>query len=223
MTHKLTWQDTLSQEKTLPYFQNTLDFIAKERTAGITIYPPDKDVFNAFRFTELNAVKVVILGQDPYHGPSQAHGLAFSVNLSVPIPPSLLNIYRELARDISGFLIPKHGCLQQWTQQGVFLLNTVLTVEAGKAHSHGNLGWKIFTDKVIEILNIHREGIIFLLWGAEAQKKAGLIDLRRHHILKTAHPSPLSAHRGFFNCHHFSRTNTLLKQHNQQPIDWRVT
>lgn len=172
MTQLLTWRDALAQEKTLPYFQETLAFVARQRAAGITVYPPAKKVFNAFRFTELNAVKVVILGQDPYHGPNQAHGLSFSVKPGVPAPPSLVNIYKELASDIPGFVIPKHGCLQSWAQQGVMLLNTVLTVEAGKAHSHASLGWETFTDKVIKVLNTHREGIVFLLWGSHAQKKA---------------------------------------------------
>lgn len=223
MTQMLTWRDALAQEKTLPYFQETLAFVAKERAAGMTIYPPAKDVFNAFRFTELNAVKVVILGQDPYHGPNQAHGLSFSVKPGVPAPPSLVNIYKELANDIPGFVIPSHGCLQSWAQQGVMLLNTVLTVEAGKAHSHASLGWETFTDKVIKVLNAQREGIVFLLWGSHAQKKGTIIDPKRHHVLKAPHPSPLSAHRGFLGCRHFSKANALLEQQGQQPIDWAPT
>ncbi|OIV47909.1 uracil-DNA glycosylase [Sodalis sp. TME1] len=223
MTQMLTWRDALAQEKTLPYFQETLAFVARERAAGITVYPPAKEVFNAFRFTELNAVKVVILGQDPYHGPNQAHGLSFSVKPGVPAPPSLVNIYKELASDIPGFVIPKHGCLQSWAQQGVMLLNTVLTVEAGKAHSHASLGWETFTDKVIKVLNTHREGIVFLLWGSHAQKKGMIIDPKRHHVLKAPHPSPLSAHRGFLGCHHFSQTNALLTRQGQPPIDWTPT
>lgn len=223
MTQMLTWRDALAQEKTLPYFQETLAFVAKERAAGMTIYPPAKDVFNAFRFTELNAVKVVILGQDPYHGPNQAHGLSFSVKPGVPAPPSLVNIYKELACDIPGFVIPSHGCLQSWAQQGVMLLNTVLTVEAGKAHSHASLGWETFTDRVIKVLNAQREGIVFLLWGSHAQKKGTIIDPKRHHVLKAPHPSPLSAHRGFLGCRHFSKANALLEQQGQQPIDWAPT
>ncbi|BAE75072.1 Uracil-DNA glycosylase [Sodalis glossinidius str. 'morsitans'] len=223
MTQMLTWRDALAQEKTLPYFQETLAFVARERAAGMTVYPPAKDVFNAFRFTELNAVKVVILGQDPYHGPNQAHGLSFSVKPGVPAPPSLVNIYKELASDIPGFVIPNHGCLQSWAQQGVMLLNTVLTVEAGKAHSHASLGWETFTDKVIKVLNAQREGIVFLLWGSHAQKKGTIIDPKRHHVLKAPHPSPLSAHRGFLGCRHFSRANALLEQQGQQPIDWTPT
>ncbi|MBT9432222.1 uracil-DNA glycosylase [Candidatus Sodalis endolongispinus] len=223
MTQMLTWRDALAQEKTLPYFQETLAFVAKEQAAGMTIYPPAKDVFNAFRFTELNAVKVVILGQDPYHGPNQAHGLSFSVKPGVPSPPSLVNIYKELASDIPGFVIPSHGCLQSWAQQGVMLLNTVLTVKAGKAHSHASLGWETFTDKVIKVLNAQREGIVFLLWGSHAQKKGTIIDPKRHHVLKAPHPSPLSAHRGFLGCRHFSKANALLEQQGQQPIDWAPT
>lgn len=223
MTQMLTWRGALAQEKTLPYFQETLAFVARERAAGMTIYPPAKDVFNAFRFTELNAVKVVILGQDPYHGPNQAHGLSFSVKPGVPAPPSLVNIYKELASDIPGFVIPNHGCLQSWAQQGVMLLNTVLTVEAGKAHSHASLGWETFTDKVIKVLNARREDIVFLLWGSHAQKKGTIIDPKRHHVLKAPHPSPLSAHRGFLGCRHFSKANALLAQQGQQPIDWAPT
>ncbi|OZI15654.1 uracil-DNA glycosylase [Sodalis-like symbiont of Philaenus spumarius] len=223
MTQMLTWRDALAQEKTLPYFQEALAFVARERAAGMTVYPPAKDVFNAFRFTELNAVKVVILGQDPYHGPNQAHGLSFSVKPGVPTPPSLVNIYKELASDIPGFVIPNYGCLQSWAQQGVMLLNTVLTVEAGKAHSHASLGWETFTDKVIKVLNAQREGIVFLLWGSHAQNKGTIIDPKRHYVLKAPHPSPLSAHRGFLGCRHFSRANALLEQQGQQPINWMPT
>lgn len=221
MTQTLTWREVLAQEKRRSYFQETLAFIANERSAGITVYPPKKDVFNAFRFTELSAVKVVILGQDPYHGPSQAHGLSFSVRPGIPPPPSLINIYKELAINIPSFMIPQHGCLQSWAEQGVLLLNAVLTVEAGKAHSHANLGWEIFTDKVIEILSTHCQGIVFLLWGSLAQKKGNTIDTKRHHVLKAPHPSPFSAHRGFLGCHHFSTTNALLMQQGKTVIDWQ--
>ncbi|CUX97470.1 uracil-DNA glycosylase [Candidatus Hoaglandella endobia] len=223
MTPMLTWRDALAQEKTLPYFQQTLAFVARERAAGVTIYPPSKDVFNAFRFTELGEVKVVILGQDPYYGPNQAHGLSFSVKPGVPTPPSLMNIYKELAGDIPSFVMPNHGYLKSWALQGIMLLNTVLTVEAGKAHSHASLGWQKFTVKVINVLNTYRAGIIFLLWGSHAQKTSAIIDHKRHHVLKTFHPSPLSAHRGFFGCHHFSKTNELLVQQGQQPIVWSPT
>ncbi|MCL2896267.1 uracil-DNA glycosylase [Brenneria tiliae] len=220
MATSLTWHDVLAQEKLQPYFINTLKFVGTERAAGKIIYPPQKDVFNAFRFTELHQVKVVILGQDPYHGPNQAHGLSFSVRPGVPAPPSLVNIYKELANDIPGFEIPRHGFLQSWAEQGVMLLNTVLTVEAGQAHSHANLGWETFTDRVIAALNENREGIVFLLWGSHAQKKGSIIDRQRHHVLKAPHPSPLSAHRGFLGCKHFSQANRLLEQQGLAPIDW---
>lgn len=222
VTQILTWRNTLIQEKNLLYFQKTLAFVNKKRETGIIVYPRAKDVFNAFRFTELNAVKVVILGQDPYHGPNQAHGFSFSVKPGVLPPPSLVNIYKELVNDIPNFVIPNHGYLQSWVQQGVMLLNTVLTVEAGKAHSHANLGWEIFTDKVIKILNTYHTGIVFLLWGLHAQKRRTIIDPKRHYILTASHPSPLSAHRGFFGCHHFSQTNSLLIRQGKTPIDWTL-
>lgn len=220
MATSLTWHDVLSQEKQQPYFTDTLRFVHQERMAGKVIYPPQQDVFNAFRYTEFHDVKVVILGQDPYHGPNQAHGLSFSVRPGIPAPPSLANIYKELASDIPSFEIPQHGFLLSWAQQGVLLLNTVLTVEGGKAHSHANLGWETFTDKVIAALNSHREGIVFLLWGSHAQKKGNIIDQQRHHVLKAPHPSPLSAHRGFMGCRHFSQANHLLEQQGLSPIDW---
>lgn len=220
MTTELTWHDVLAQEKEQPYFVQTLAFVGNARAEGKVIYPPQKDVFNAFRYTEFNQVKVVILGQDPYHGPNQAHGLSFSVRPGIPAPPSLMNMYKELANDIPGFTIPQHGCLQSWAEQGVLLLNTVLTVEAGQAHSHANLGWETFTDRVISALNEKRDGIVFLLWGAHAQRKGSIINTQRHSVLKSPHPSPLSAHRGFLGCRHFSQTNQLLIQQGQSPIDW---
>ncbi|KNC07293.1 uracil-DNA glycosylase [Pantoea sp. RIT-PI-b] len=220
MAEKLTWHDVLAEEKEKPYFVETLKTVANERAAGVTVYPPQKDVFNAFRLTELGDIKVVILGQDPYHGPNQAHGLAFSVLPGVAIPPSLLNMYKELELDIPGFVRPKHGFLESWATQGVMLLNTVLTVEASKAHSHARFGWETFTDNVISAINQHREGVIFLLWGSHAQKKGSIIDTQRHHVLKAPHPSPLSAHRGFFGSKHFSQANALLSQSGQTPIDW---
>ncbi|CQJ52499.1 uracil-DNA glycosylase [Yersinia rohdei] len=223
MSASLSWHDVIGQEKEQPYFKDTLAYVAVERSAGKTIYPAQQDVFNAFRLTELDKVKVVILGQDPYHGPNQAHGLSFSVLPGVPAPPSLVNIYKELVTDIPGFQRPNHGFLQSWAEQGVLLLNTVLTVEAGNAHSHANLGWETFTDKVIAALNEHRDGVIFMLWGAHAQKKGRIIDAQRHFILKAPHPSPLSAHRGFLGCKHFSQANQLLQQQGLQPIDWQPT
>ncbi|MBS0970645.1 uracil-DNA glycosylase [Nissabacter archeti] len=220
MPTSLTWHDVIGQEKEQPYFQETLAFVAAERAAGKTVYPPQKEVFNAFRFTELNDVRVVILGQDPYHGPNQAHGLAFSVRPGVAVPPSLVNIYKELESDIPGFQRPPHGCLQSWAEQGVMLLNTVLTVERGQAHSHARLGLERFTDSVIGAINEHREGVVFLLWGSHAQKKGSFIDTQRHHVLKAPHPSPLSAHRGFLGCRHFSQANALLEKQGLPPIDW---
>ncbi|AMG02736.1 uracil-DNA glycosylase [Vibrio mimicus] len=221
MSESLTWHDVIGNEKQQDYFQQTMQFVESQRQAGKVIYPPAKDVFNAFRFTEFGDVKVVILGQDPYHGPNQAHGLCFSVLPGVKTPPSLVNIYKELAQDIPGFQIPQHGYLQSWAQQGVLLLNTVLTVEQGMAHSHANTGWETFTDRVIDALNQHRTGLVFLLWGSHAQKKGRMIDRQRHHVLMAPHPSPLSAHRGFLGCQHFSKTNQVLQEQGLAPIDWQ--
>ncbi|MCA6219189.1 uracil-DNA glycosylase [Photorhabdus antumapuensis] len=220
MSALLTWHDVIGNEKKQPYFFDTLAYVAKERQAGKTIYPPQQDVFNAFRYTELADIKVVILGQDPYHGPNQAHGLSFSVQPGIPAPPSLVNMYKELASDIPDFQHPNHGCLISWAKQGVLLLNTVLTVERGNAHSHANLGWETFTDKVIAAINEHRSGVVFLLWGSHAQKKGNFIDANKHHVLKAPHPSPLSAHRGFFGCKHFSKANALLEKQSIAPINW---
>ncbi|ENM5785305.1 uracil-DNA glycosylase [Vibrio metoecus] len=221
MSQSLTWHDVIGNEKQQDYFQQTLQFVESQRLSGKVIYPPAKEVFNAFRFTEFGDVKVVILGQDPYHGPNQAHGLCFSVLPGVKTPPSLVNIYKELAQDIPGFQIPSHGYLQSWAQQGVLLLNTVLTVEQGMAHSHANTGWETFTDRVIDALNQHRSGLVFLLWGSHAQKKGRMIDRQRHHVLMAPHPSPLSAHRGFLGCQHFSQTNQLLQAQGIAPIHWQ--
>lgn len=216
------WADIFAQERQKPYFQQTVAFVDKQRAAGKIIYPPPSDVFNAFDLTELDKVKVVILGQDPYHGPHQAHGLCFSVLPQVKTPPSLVNIYKELASDIENFAIPKHGFLQSWAKQGVLMLNTVLTVEQGQAHSHAKIGWEQFTDTVIRQMSEHRQGIIFLLWGSHAQKKGQLIDKHKHIILTAPHPSPLSAHRGFFGCRHFSKTNQRLIEQGSEPICWQV-
>lgn len=217
-----SWTDMLAAEKSQPYFIDTLKYIAHRRAEGIPVYPPQADVFNAFAATQFEQVKVVILGQDPYHGPGQAHGLSFSVRPGIQPPPSLLNIYQELSHDIAGFALPEHGCLQSWANQGVLLLNTVLTVEAGRPNSHQQLGWERFTDKVISQLNQHREGLVFLLWGSHARRKGQGIDPRRHHILTAPHPSPLSAHRGFFGCRHFSQTNQLLLAQGLTPINWQI-
>lgn len=219
----LDWQNVIGVEKQQDYFQSTLAYVAQERAAGKVIYPPACDVFNAFRFTELSDVKVVILGQDPYHGPNQAHGLCFSVLPNVKPPPSLVNIYKELSLSIAGFCPPEHGYLKSWADQGVLLLNTVLTVEQGKAHSHAHLGWETFTDRVITAIDSHCEGVIFLLWGSHAQKKGKIINRQRHHVLQAPHPSPLSAYRGFFGCGHFAKTNQLLQQMGKTIIDWRLS
>ena len=217
-----TWKDVLGAEKQAPYFQQIMQFVQSERSAGKAIFPPQEDVFNAFKATEFLDVNVVILGQDPYHGPGQAHGLCFSVKPGIKTPPSLVNMYKELHRTIPGFTIPNHGYLQQWAEQGVLLLNTVLTVEQGQAHSHSKIGWEDFTDKVIEQLNANSDGIIFMLWGSHAHKKGARIDTSRHHVLKTTHPSPLSAHRGFLGCGHFVQCNQLLQQQGKPPVNWQV-
>ena len=217
-----TWHDALSNEKRQPYFQKILNAVRQERLSGQIIYPPETDVFNAFRLTAFDRVKVVILGQDPYHGEGQAHGLAFSVRQGIRIPPSLLNIYKELETDINGFSIPAHGCLTAWAEQGVLLLNTVLTVRAGQAHSHALLGWERFTDEVVNQINQNREHVVFMLWGSHAQKKGAFIDRGRHLVLTSPHPSPLSAYRGFFGSKPFSQTNAYLQKHGQTPIDWQV-
>ncbi|WP_394127535.1 uracil-DNA glycosylase [Vibrio hepatarius] len=222
MNTSLTWHDVIGVEKQQEYFQQTLSFVEAERAAGKVVFPPASDVFNAFKATEFADVKVVIIGQDPYHGPNQAHGLCFSVLPGVKTPPSLVNMYKELAQDIEGFEIPPHGYLQSWAQQGVLLLNTVLTVEQGKAHSHAKSGWETFTDKVIEAINQHQSGVVFLLWGAHAQKKGRFIDRDKHHVLSGPHPSPLSAHRGFFGCGHFSQTNAILTSQGQSAIQWQL-
>lgn len=217
-----TWHEAIGAEKEKAYFQTILEKVRHERQAGITVYPPERDVFNAFRTTEFGSVKVVILGQDPYHGAGQAHGLAFSVQPEIAVPPSLVNIYKELATDIEGFQIPQHGYLQHWAEQGVLLLNTVLTVRAGVAHSHATFGWETFTDEVIRQLDKEREHLVFMLWGSHAQKKGAFIDRNRHLVLTAPHPSPLSAYRGFFGCKHFSQANAYLQEHGLEPIDWQV-
>ena len=196
-------------------------FLRQRKAAGATVYPPGKDIFAAFDATPFDAVKVVILGQDPYHGPGQAHGLCFSVLPGVAVPPSLLNIYKELQAS-TGFVRPDHGCLLPWAAQGVLLLNAVLTVEDGKPGSHQGRGWEGFTDHVVEVLNREREGLVFLLWGSHAQKKGAVIDSRRHRVVKAPHPSPLSAHRGFLGCGHFSSTNQYLANTGQSPIGWSL-
>nr|WP_314269344.1 uracil-DNA glycosylase [uncultured Kingella sp.] len=217
-----TWQEAIGAEKAQPYFRQILTHVRAERESGQTVYPPAADVFNAFKYTEFADVKVVILGQDPYHNEGQAHGLAFSVREGVAVPPSLVNIYKELADDIAGFSVPPHGCLTRWAEQGVLLLNTVLTVRAHRAHSHADLGWETFTDRVVAQINAGRENVVFMLWGSHAQKKGTMIDRSRHLVLSAPHPSPLSAYRGFFGCRHFSRANAYLAAHGITPIDWQL-
>ncbi|MDP4207192.1 MAG: uracil-DNA glycosylase [Bacteroidota bacterium] len=213
-----SWKTVLKSEFKKNYFAELRSFLEKEYDAA-PVYPPRNLIFNAFSYP-FSDVKVVILGQDPYHGAGQAHGLCFSVPKDVPVPRSLINIFKELREDVSGFSIPSHGNLEKWAEQGVFLLNTTLTVREGQPLSHHNKGWEIFTDCVIETLSKKRDGLVFLLWGNNARTKESLIDSSKHLILKAAHPSPLSASRGFFGCHHFSQTNEFLKVHIQTPIDW---
>ena len=196
-------------------------FLRERKAAGARIHPPGAQIFAAFDATPFDAVKVVILGQDPYHGPGQAHGLSFSVPPGVPVPPSLQNMYKELRRDL-GIAPPDHGWLMPWARQGVLLLNAVLTVEEGRAGSHQGRGWEGFTDHVVDVLNREREGLVFLLWGSYAQAKGKVIDAQRHRVLRTTHPSPLSAHRGFLGCGHFSATNQYLARRGVAPIDWAL-
>ena len=218
---ELSWARVLADEKRQAYFQEILAFVERERAAGKVIYPPNAEVFNALALTPFSEVKVVVLGQDPYHGPRQAHGLCFSVKPPTPPPPSLLNIFSELESDV-GIARPKHGDLTSWARQGVLLLNAVLTVEDGKPGSHANKGWERFTSKVIEELNNRREHLVFLLWGSYAQKKAEHVDRTKHLVLTAPHPSPLSAYRGFLGCRHFSQANSYLVTHGRTPIDWSL-
>uniref|UniRef100_A0A8D0GYS3 Uracil-DNA glycosylase n=1 Tax=Sphenodon punctatus TaxID=8508 RepID=A0A8D0GYS3_SPHPU len=214
------WLGPLAAEFTKPYFTQLMGFVAAERRRH-TVFPPPHQVFTWTHMCDIREVKVVILGQDPYHGPNQAHGLCFSVQRPVPPPPSLENIYKELSEDIEDFTHPGHGDLTGWAKQGVLLLNAVLTVRAHQANSHKEKGWEEFTDAVVSWLNENSDGLVFMLWGAYAQKKGISIDRKRHHVLQTVHPSPLSVHRGFFGCKHFSKTNQLLKTSGKKPIDWR--
>jgi uracil-DNA glycosylase len=215
------WKDILKQEFSAQYFQQAVAFIKMEKAQGKTIYPPGGLIFNAFDSTPFDKVKVVLLGQDPYHGPGQAHGLSFSVPDGIKPPPSLVNIYKELLTDI-GMPIPRSGNLTKWALQGVLLLNAALTVRANEPASHAKTGWIEFTDAVIRKISDEKSGIVFLLWGKFAQEKQVLIDETKHHVLKAAHPSPFSADKGFFGCKHFSRTNDLLVKEGVDPIDWSV-
>ncbi|HOU47455.1 MAG TPA: uracil-DNA glycosylase [Chitinophagales bacterium] len=217
-----SWKQILTEQFEQPYFLELQQFLQLEKNQGKIIYPPSAFVFNAFNSSPFNKVRVVILGQDPYHGIGQAHGLCFSVPSEIKkLPPSLKNIYKELQNDV-GFKIPNHGNLQKWTTQGVFLLNAILTVEANTPASHQKRGWEQFTNAVIKKLSEQREGLIFLLWGNFAQQKTTLIDTQKHIILKAPHPSPFSAHSGFFGCKHFSQVNDILRSKGELPIDWQV-
>lgn len=215
------WKARIGDYLERPEMRALADFLRAEKRAGKEIYPPGPEIFAAFDHTPFDAVRVVILGQDPYHGPGQAHGLCFSVRPGVPVPPSLDNIFKEIARDL-GIPRPDHGCLTPWADRGVLLLNAVLTVERGQAGAHQGKGWEGFTDAAIEALNREREGIVFLLWGSYAQRKGRLIDTQRHHVLSAVHPSPLSAHRGFIGCGHFSAANAWLQRAGMTPIDWSL-
>jgi len=218
----LSWHDVIGAEKSQPYFQQIIDAVKQARTAGEVIYPPEADVFSAFKLTDFENLKVVIIGQDPYHGPNQAHGLSFSVRSGVAIPPSLRNMYKELALEYPDFQMPKHGCLESWATQGVLLLNTVLTVIANQPNSHRHLGWEQFTDNVIRAISDKSEPVVFLLWGSHAIKKQKLIDGHKHHILTAPHPSPLSAHRGFLGCGHFAAANQWLTAQDKTAVQWQV-
>ena len=214
------WGSRLAEEFKKPYYLQLNEFLKREYETK-TVYPEQDDIFNALRYTDYQDVKVVILGQDPYHGPGQAHGLSFSVQPGIPLPPSLRNIFKELNADL-GCLIPKNGYLKKWTDQGVLLLNTVLTVREGEAHSHRGQGWEVFTDKVITLLNEREKPVIFILWGKPAQSKLKLIDESRHKIIMSPHPSPLSARRGFFGSKPFSKVNEILQEQGEQEIDWQI-
>uniref|UniRef100_A0A8W8IXX6 Uracil-DNA glycosylase n=1 Tax=Magallana gigas TaxID=29159 RepID=A0A8W8IXX6_MAGGI len=215
-----SWFKALEPEFSKQYFTELSKFVMSERSKN-TIYPPANDVFSWTNYCTIDKVKVVILGQDPYHGPKQAHGLCFSVQKGVPPPPSLQNMYKELTEDIPGFSHPGHGTLIGWANQGVLLLNACLTVRAGQANSHKDKGWEKFTDAVISWLNKNKKGLVFMLWGSYAQKKGAHIDKKKHHVLTGVHPSPLSAHRGYFGCKHFSKCNELLKKEGKSIIDWK--
>lgn len=218
-----SWKEALKDEFARPYFEQIVFFLKTERLAGKTIYPPGPLIFNAFEQTPFDKVKVVIIGQDPYHGAGQAHGLCFSVQDGVPLPPSLVNIYKEIQSDIGVNMDMKKGNLTNWAKQGILLLNASLTVRANEANSHAKIGWATFTDAVIKKVVEQKSDVVFLLWGKFAQEKQLLIDETKHHVLKAAHPSPLSAHNGFFGCKHFSKTNEYLIKQGQDPIDWKIS
>jgi uracil-DNA glycosylase len=215
-----SWKVQLLDEFNQPYFTNLKNYLVEEKKNHV-VYPPGNRIFSAFNRTPFDRVKVVILGQDPYHGRGQAHGLCFSVPHGIALPPSLVNIFTELHNDL-GVPIPRHGNLESWADQGVLLLNATLTVRANQAGSHQNKGWENFTDAVINKLSDEKEGLVFILWGRYAMAKEYLIDATRHHVLKAAHPSPFSAHSGFFGCRHFSKTNEILENQGMEPVDWSL-
>ena len=216
-----SWHEALASEFASDYMQQLRAFLLQQKAAGKQVFPPGKEIFNALDTTPFDRVKVVILGQDPYHGARQAHGLCFSVRPGTDLPPSLQNIFRELTADV-GFQPPGHGCLVPWAEQGVLLLNSVLTVEAGQAASHQGKGWEQFTDRIITLLNEQRQGLVYLLWGSHAQRKGAIIDRQRNLVLQSPHPSPLSATRGFLGNRHFSQANAYLQQQGVSPIDWQL-
>ncbi|MFM6953853.1 MAG: uracil-DNA glycosylase [Sphingobacteriaceae bacterium] len=217
-----SWLPALQNEFKKPYMLGLKQFLVQEKEQGHVVYPKGSDLFNAFNLTPFNEVKVVILGQDPYHGANQAHGYSFSVQKGLAIPPSLQNIYKELQTDIPGFKIPNHGNLTDWATQGVLLLNATLTVRANEPGSHQKMGWEQFTDQAIQALSEQREGLVFMLWGRYAQAKAALIDNEKHLVLTAAHPSPFSAYNGFFGCKHFSKANAYLLAKGEKPISWAL-
>lgn len=216
-----SWQAVIGQEFDKPYMQALQAFITQEKASGKVIFPPSSLIFNAFNHTPFDQVRVVIIGQDPYHGPDQAHGLSFSVPDGVKLPPSLVNIFKEIESDL-GITMSRRGDLSPWAEQGVLLLNATLTVEQANAGSHQKRGWEAFTDAAIAALNKHHERLVFVLWGSYAQKKGAAIDATKHLVLKSVHPSPLSAHRGFFGNHQFSQINQYLEQHSKAPINWQL-
>ncbi len=216
-----SWKRVLADEFSRDYFRQLKNFLREEKRQGTVVYPPGPLIFNAFNHTPFERVKVVILGQDPYHGAGQAHGLSFSVQRGVRVPPSLQNMYKELHDDV-GFVIPAHGNLEHWAEQGVFLLNSSLTVRAGAPASHQGKGWEEFTTAAVKALSDRRDGLVFMLWGRHALAKRSLLDETRHLVLGAPHPSPFSAHTGFFGCRHFSRANAYLEARGQQPVDWQL-
>lgn len=215
------WRSALQQEFVKPYWLKLDGYLQQRSHLGKVIYPPPAQMFSAFEQCDLNKIRVVILGQDPYHGPGQANGLCFSVPQGHRVPPSLRNIFKELSSDVD-VATAGHGCLTSWAEQGVLLLNTVMTVEQGQPNSHADKGWEMFTDRVIHLINKNCDSIVFMLWGSNAQKKQSLLDESQHLVLRSTHPSPLSAYRGFFGCGHFSRANQFLVSKGQTPIDWRL-